>query len=128
MDTELNAIARALQPSLRLQANELSARINARLHQDDMNATTLSNCFGLADDVQANVQNERDLALLRQDVQELDAVAQALHRMAQGTYGLCLHCGGAIPAARLHAQPLADLCLACQMESERNFRIAQNRR
>ncbi|MDL5350049.1 TraR/DksA family transcriptional regulator [Microbacterium sp. zg-YB36] len=41
---------------------------------------------------------------------ELDA---ALARTADGTYGVCVSCGAAIPLERLRARPTADRCIAC---------------
>jgi DnaK suppressor protein len=45
---------------------------------------------------------------------ELDAVEQALQRIADGAYGQCVECGAAIPIDRLRARPQAIRCLPCQ--------------
>lgn len=48
-----------------------------------------------------------------------DALAQlaelelASERLAAGTYGVCLRCGGEIPAARLAVRPAAGYCVGC---------------
>jgi DnaK suppressor protein len=44
-------------------------------------------------------------------IEEIDA---ALHRIAEGTYGRCAHCGIEIPAERLEFRPFAAGCVACQ--------------
>ena len=44
-------------------------------------------------------------------LEEIDA---ALHRIAEGTYGRCRHCGVEIPAERLEFRPHAAGCVACQ--------------
>ena len=44
---------------------------------------------------------------------ELQQVDDALARMDAGTYGVCLHCGRPIPAARLEIRPFAEYCVAC---------------
>ena len=49
---------------------------------------------------------------------ELQAIERALQRVADGSYGLCLQCGAAIPTARLHAQPTAERCVSCQTAAE----------
>ncbi|MBL0942734.1 MAG: TraR/DksA family transcriptional regulator [Hydrogenophaga sp.] len=49
---------------------------------------------------------------------ELQAIERALERVHDGSYGLCLQCGAPIPAARLHAQPTAERCVACQARAE----------
>lgn len=38
---------------------------------------------------------------------------EALRRIADGTYGVCRQCGGAIPCARLQALPSTTTCVGC---------------
>jgi DnaK suppressor protein len=57
-------------------------------------------------------RNER----LEQELREVDA---ALHRLAGGTYGLCVDCGEQIDPARLRAWPTAMRCLDCQDRFEK---------
>ncbi len=52
----------------------------------------------------------RSVSLLR-TLEEIDA---ALGRIAAGTYGMCVHCGDAIPAERLEFRPFAAGCVRCQ--------------
>lgn len=49
----------------------------------------------------------------------LQAVDEALARLRDGTYGVCVSCGGAMQAKRLEAIPWARHCLSCQEELER---------
>jgi RNA polymerase-binding transcription factor DksA len=42
----------------------------------------------------------------------------ALHRIDEGSYGLCRECGGAIAVDRLMALPMAGLCMFCQFAQE----------
>lgn len=44
---------------------------------------------------------------------ELVRISDALARIEDGSYGRCVVCGGAIPAARLRAAPEADRCAGC---------------
>ena len=44
---------------------------------------------------------------------------EALRRIQDGTYGVCVDCGKRIPAARLAIKPEATRCVACQSEQER---------
>ena len=53
-------------------------------------------------------------ATLLQTIAEID---DALSRIAAGTYGLCVHCGGAIPEERLEFRPFAPTCVACRQPS-----------
>ena len=58
-------------------------------------------------------QRAQLLGLLERARRDLDAVERAAQRLAEGTYGRCLRCGGPIPAERLEALPAAETCLAC---------------
>jgi RNA polymerase-binding transcription factor DksA len=50
------------------------------------------------------------------------AAVQALQRLADGTYGRCEDCEGAIPLARLEIVPYARRCAACQRVAEASWR------
>jgi len=50
---------------------------------------------------------------------ELGLVDDALARIAKGTYGLCVDCGGRIAAERLAVLPQAARCISCQRRIER---------
>jgi DnaK suppressor protein len=52
-------------------------------------------------------------AMLRQSEQHLQDIDAALLRMDQGTYGLCITCGGEIALGRLQVRPQASLCIRC---------------
>jgi RNA polymerase-binding transcription factor len=54
--------------------------------------------------------------------QELRDVDDALARIASGTYGRCLDCGGAIAAARLEVLPQAARCITCQRAADQRAR------
>ena len=52
------------------------------------------------------------------ELASLNAVEQALRKLADGTYGLCERCSGRIPASRLKVMPFASLCLKCKEKEE----------
>lgn len=58
------------------------------------------------------------IALLHHEQLEFKAIQDALARMADGTYGVCLECGEAIGALRLSVLPEAALCVGCQSMAE----------
>lgn len=68
----------------------------------------------------AQNEGERDLAqaMDERETQELSAIDAALARIASGEYGQCASCGVDIPTARLHANPTALRCVACQGKAE----------
>lgn len=53
------------------------------------------------------VERERDLALSAQARHSVDQIDQALARIKDGTYGVCIHSGDSIPKERLRAIPWA---------------------
>ncbi len=44
---------------------------------------------------------------------ELEAIDAALRRIADGSYGTCLACGGPLGLQRIRAIPEAKYCLSC---------------
>jgi len=56
---------------------------------------------------------DRESALLRQ-------VRNALQRIEDGTYGVCVHCEEEISIKRLNAVPWAPYCISCQEMADRN--------
>ena len=66
------------------------------------------------DEVQ--LAGERELAIRNLDRESslLRNVRGALGRIADGSYGICLHCEEEIKAKRLDAVPWAKFCVSCQ--------------
>jgi DnaK suppressor protein len=64
---------------------------------------------------------ERELAIRNLDRESilLRNVKSALARIADGTYGICLHCEEEIKPKRLEAVPWAKYCIACQEAADR---------
>ena len=69
---------------------------------------------------QASTERDLSVALSERESAELLAIAAALQRIQDGSYGLCVDCGVAIPTARLHANPTALRCVTCQQQLETN--------
>jgi len=57
---------------------------------------------------------QRDLALRERAEHELALIEDALARIANGTFGVCLDCGRPIAPGRLEALPWAARCIECQ--------------
>ena len=64
------------------------------------------------DEVQ--LMEERELA-----IRNLDRDSNALLRIANGTYGICLHCEEDILPKRMTAVPWAAFCIQCQEKIDR---------
>ena len=72
------------------------------------------------DEVQ--LAGERELAIRNLDRGSnlLRSVRGALARMADGTYGICLHCEEEIKPKRLDAVPWTKYCIRCQEAADRH--------
>jgi DnaK suppressor protein len=67
---------------------------------------------------QADAERDLSVALEERESAELVAIDDALKRVADGSFGLCIDCGVSIPTARLHASPTALRCVNCQEKME----------
>ena len=72
------------------------------------------------DEVQ--LAGERELAIrnLDRDSNMLRQIRRALARIADGSYGVCLHCEEDISPKRLVAVPWTPFCIGCQEIADRN--------
>lgn len=61
-------------------------------------------------------------AISAKDMNKLQLIDNALARIKQGKYGLCMKCGKMIPEERLRAIPYAVLCVTCKSADERRSR------
>jgi DnaK suppressor protein len=59
-------------------------------------------------------ERARVSTLLNQGRTYLEELERARGRIAAGTYGVCEHCGAAIPPERLAALPTARTCVRCR--------------
>ncbi len=46
-------------------------------------------------------------------------VLEAIRRLDDGSYGLCVDCGNPVPESRLEAKPEAARCVTCQAKRDR---------
>jgi len=49
----------------------------------------------------------------------LRKIEKALGKIEDGTYGVCENCGEPIGLKRLEARPVAELCITCKEEQEK---------
>jgi len=54
------------------------------------------------------------LAMKQTDAKLLRAIEEAIHRMDQGVYGICMDCEEDIKPARLDAVPWTRVCINCK--------------
>jgi RNA polymerase-binding transcription factor DksA len=66
-----------------------------------------------ADISQVTAEKGEADALIQPLKETLVEIDEALNRIAEGTYGLCLKCGKEIPLERLEAVPKTKYCTPC---------------
>lgn len=100
--------------------SDLIARLRAQRGGPIGRADAAADARASESDDRAKAGEERDLfiGLEEREAAELVSIDEALERVVDGSYGLCVECGASIPTARLHAQPTAKRCVACQTEAE----------
>lgn len=105
---------------LREMRADVLAQLRAQRGGKIGRAEAAANARETESDDWAQADAERDLAfaLEERESAELVAIDEALKRVADGSYGLCMDCGDAIAPARLHANPVAMRCLGCQDKAE----------
>ena len=72
-------------------------------------------------------EDELAATLSVQAHERLDQIDDALHRIEQGTYGICTDCEQPILVDRLEARPWALRCVTCQAQSEAAARLGNGR-
>ncbi len=65
-----------------------------------------------------NFRHDFELGLMSEEVDVLEMVDEALQRLEDSEYGICLDCGAVIPRERLEAKPYARFCTKCKSKRE----------
>ena len=92
-------------------------KLKARSESDDTVKTEVGDIYDLASN-----ERDRELNLLISDREreKLLQIEDAINRIDDGTYGICVECESPIPKERLVIMPFARLCVNCQAENERS--------
>jgi len=64
-------------------------------------------------------ESDRAEAILQAAKTRRSLVLDALRRLEDGSYGLCVDCGSGVPEGRLEAKPEAARCVKCQAKRDR---------
>jgi DnaK suppressor protein len=69
---------------------------------------------------QASFETERSFELRIKDRERklIGKVQEALKKIGDGSYGVCVSCSEPIGVKRLQARPVTDLCINCKSEME----------
>ena len=83
------------------QVSEIDSELHKQLPADwEEQATELENQDALE-------------GIEKSKLQEIGQIREALRRIAQGSYGVCIKCGETIDPKRLAALPTATRCISC---------------
>ncbi|MBO4647619.1 MAG: TraR/DksA C4-type zinc finger protein [Lentisphaeria bacterium] len=75
-----------------------------------------------------NYRRDFQLGLLSDGVDVLEMIDEALQRLEDSEYGICLDCGEPIPRKRLEAKPYAKYCTKCKSKREEQDETFYHRR
>jgi DnaK suppressor protein len=73
------------------------------------------------DESMANALADVNIKMVDRQVQEIRDIETTFKRIKDGTFGMCIDCGEAIPFNRLQAYPTAKRCIACQEKREKQY-------
>lgn len=120
MSSHLTAGQRALMgAALAQRQQELEAQIAQQLGGASRPEHAREMLLQDGDDAPArDADREVDLARSDQGIGELRAVNEALARLRDGHYGVCIDCEAEIAFDRLRHSPATLRCLACQTARE----------
>ena len=90
------------------------------LHQNRKERTGEVSSFAThpADMGAETAEHEKAYILAAQENNLLSLIDQALTRIEDGSFGVCIECGANIPVERLRAIPYALYCLDCKKKHE----------
>jgi len=97
-------------------------KISSETRPDKDNANDVSgHALHMADVATDMYDREFNLGLASNDRELLFKIDEALKRIEEKNYGVCIECKKPIPSIRLKAIPYTDTCMKCQekIESQR---------
>jgi len=84
-------------------------------------ASVAGSVTDLGDEALADLLADLDNAEVGRDLREIRALDAALSRLHDGSYGVCVDCGGDVGLERLRAYPTAMRCIKCQELHEKTY-------
>ena len=92
-----------------------------KLTEDNSDFREMVNAMGIKDSIDVaadDIAFKKMEAINKHEASRLRSIENALARIHNGRYGLCLKCGKKIPEERLQAIPYAVLCIDCKNAEE----------
>jgi RNA polymerase-binding protein DksA len=73
----------------------------------------------MAETAADSFEQEKNINLLSGLTNMVKMIDDALHKMEDGSYGICENCGKEISFSRLEAIPYTQLCISCKRDVEK---------
>ncbi|MBM9535518.1 RNA polymerase-binding protein DksA [Desulfobulbus alkaliphilus] len=101
------------------QLEAIKAEINSDVEQTLSEMTTQTGNVPDPND-RASMESDRsfELRIRGRERKLMDKVDEALARIEDGSYGICVGCGCEIAFKRLQARPVAKFCIDCKTRQE----------
>lgn len=101
------------------QLEVMKAEINTDVEQTLNEMTSHSGNIPDPND-RASIESDRsfELRIRGRERKLMEKVEEALARIEDGTYGICVGCGCDIAVKRLQARPVAKFCIDCKSRQE----------
>ncbi len=93
---------------------ENSMRVTPRESSGDLSGVS----YHLTDQASETQDTEQAFRLASREGKYLNYLEEALHKVKEGTFGICISCKNLIPRARLEAVPTAKMCIECKAAKE----------
>ena len=73
----------------------------------------------------ASMESDRNFTLRIRDRERrlIGKIQEALHRIEEGSFGICEECGEDISSERLEARPVTTLCIECKKKQESDEKL-----
>lgn len=120
---ELDQFAARLRAVRADVAGALEARLHGQGQERHDEAGLPRRAEDTDDDAAAEAQRSMDISQLSHATAELAEIDAALARVADGSYGWCVDCGGPIGRPRLTVHPMAARCAPCQSRREKRVPV-----
>ena len=108
MSTDLTLVRRILESHLKEAKSSRELSDSIRIHQ----------VADPADMIQEAAERDVAVQILDRESALVRQLRSAIDRVADGSYGICLHCEEEIALKRLKAIPWAELCISCQESAD----------
>ncbi len=114
--TQSPETARKFEEKLLQQQSDLQRAMISAVEQG--RETSTDDTQDVADQAVASYQKELLFSQGTTGHMQITLIRAALDRLAEGTFGECLHCGKTIGQKRLEALPWTPYCINCQEKIE----------